>query len=462
MKSVAEYYQNGDVRRRILEYCGTPDGSPDDITAVYLVGFGPAMAYRGQPFESAPPGVGFDWFLGEGLDFFRSNWDEEHLLAVFDFEYVNHDQADLVYREPDYAFGLLEPIIEEARDWFADYGLEPMVVMTGQGYHFTFQVKKGTDAYEGLADIGEVLPSLAGKYDMQEPSLSPREGEAFNGLGRLLELMAGDFIERVGDNCPVPLTIGDPVPGPSDRGREQVNLDLSMFADPIFMRDVRAPFSSHQKHRVYRHKMADWVVEEIPPQYAIPKTDMDLDELLAMRRDPEAVEEYAGTVTTEIPAQESAVEAMLDDYHDSDVADAHRRFDEGYQDPHDVWSESYDQLKPEDLPPCIAENIRVPNPRLLEPTHIQSLTRWLCERGWHPKDVAGLIRSKFERDYGWSEDWSHYDAATRANVWVRFYYTMMETGRDHLTDMNCVSFQERDICVEPFCGWNVGERVENR
>ncbi len=461
MQTVKQYYQNPDVRRRMLEYSGADSGRPEDITACYMVGFGPALARRQRPFESAPPHWGFDWFVEEGLDIFRSTWDFESLLCIFDVEYVNHDDPTMMYRNPEYGFSRLEPLVEIATDFFESYGLEPMILITGQGYHFSFRISKKSSLYSRLVQLGTVLPSLAGKYNEQEPELPVEEGAAYDGAGRLFEFIAGHLIEEASSICGIPLTIGDPVPGPAYRGREQINLDLSAFADPLYMRDVRVPFSSHQKHRVYIHKVGDYIRRTIPPQYTIPRNDLRLRELLDMRRNPAAVQEYAADVDCEIPETSAAASRLLDDYIDSDLYSAHKKFDSGYQDPHYFWPKTYDLLEPGELPDCLAESLRVPNPRLLEPTHIQSFTRWLYERGWHPQDIAGLLRSKYERNHNWDEDWYHYDAATRAAVWVRFYYSLIETGIDKYTDMNCISFQERGICTQAFCGWNVGERAEN-
>ncbi len=459
MLTVKKYYENPDVRERMLEYCGSTGGNPEEITAQYMVGFGPSFAHREGFYESAPPDWGFDWFLEEGLDVFRSTWDKDDLVAVFDVEYVNQDNPALVYQEPGYAYGRLEPFLETTLQILEEYGLEPLVLMTGQGYHFSFRISKESSVYDKLAESGSITWTLASKYEVQEPELPLKEGEAYDGLGRLFEWLAGELMDRAGEVCDLPLTIGDGVPGPAYRGREQINLDLSMFADPLYMRDVRVPFSSHQKHRVYVHKVGDYIRRTVPPQYTLPRQKKDLSDLLVLRRQPEAVREYAESVeSTTIPRAETAVDKMFSAYRDSRVYQAHKKFDEGYQDPYYQWSESYDRVDPGEFPPCLAESLRHPDPRLLEPTHIQSLTRWLCDRDWHPRDVAGLIRSKFERDYGWSEDWYHYDAASRADVWVRFFFTLIDSGRDEYTDMNCISFQERGICLQPFCGWNVGTR----
>ncbi len=459
MLTVKQYYGDPEVRQRMLEYSGSRSGKAEDVTATYLVGFGPAFLYRDRPYESAPPDWGFNWFTEEGLDIFRSPWDSEALMAVFDVEYVNHDDSAKMYRNPEYGFSRLEPLVELARGFFKGYGLEPMILITGQGYHFSFQISKSSKAYERLADLGNVLPSLAGKYSQQEPELTLQEGAAYDGLGRVFEFVVGKFIEEGGGGCGIPLTIGDPVPGPSFEGREQINLDLSAFADPLFMRDVRVAFSSHQKHRVYKHKVSDYISRTVPPQYTIPRGDLNLRQALDMRRNPEAVQDYARQVQScLVPEVDEAFDRLIDDYLASEVYEAHREFDSGFQDPHYFWPQTYDRVSSQDLPHCLGESLRVPNPRLLEPTHIQTFVRWFTDRGWHPQDIAGLIRSKFERNYRWDEDWYHYDAATRAATWVRMYYTLIVSGRDQYTDMNCISFQERGICTRPFCGWNVGSR----
>ena len=49
------------------------------------------------------------------------------------------------------------------------------------------------------------------------------------------------------------------------------------------------------------------------------------------------------------------------------------------------------------------------------------MTEALLAKGWHPRHIAGLIRSKFERDYGWGERWVDYSPAMRADFYVRIF-----------------------------------------
>jgi len=62
-----------------------------------------------------------------------------------------------------------------------------------------------------------------------------------------------------------------------------------------------------------------------------------------------------------------------------------------------------------------------PNDLLLKPTGIRNVTECLLERGWHPRHIAGLIRSKFERDYDWGRQWIDYSPAMRADFYVRIF-----------------------------------------
>ncbi|MCX7940568.1 MAG: hypothetical protein N2555_02195, partial [Endomicrobia bacterium] len=107
------------------------------------------------------------------------------------------------------------------------------------------------------------------------------------------------------------------------------------------------------------------------------------------------------------------------------------------------------------LPPCVRHCLIEPNDHLLKPTNLQTLTRVLIKLGWHPKHIAGLIRSKYERNYGWGEIWYKYDAASRANFYVRIYSDLILTGIDKEEDLNCWSHFEKGYCWQPNCGFKL-------
>jgi hypothetical protein len=83
-----------------------------------------------------------------------------------------------------------------------------------------------------------------------------------------------------------------------------------------------------------------------------------------------------------------------------------------------------------------------PNDALLKPVGIRHVVRELMALGWHPRHIAGLIRSKYERDYGWGDSFYHYDAAARADFYTRLFAGLIAAGLDNLSD-----FRDEDLNV---------------
>ena len=75
--------------------------------------------------------------------------------------------------------------------------------------------------------------------------------------------------------------------------------------------------------------------------------------------------------------------------------------------------------------------------------------------GWHPRHIAGLIQSKFERDYGWGEIWAGYDPATRAEFYTRVFAGLVLARYDDLVDFNCYSAREQCTCYVADCPNNL-------
>lgn len=463
-----EFYRHGAVRARLLEYAGSEDGRPESMTAEYLVGFGEALLREGgTPFRSVEPDK-FDWLLAKGLDVFRSNWDKVSTLGVLDFEYFNPDYPGEAYLRPDRVFALLEPVRVAAEEVFARYGIPTLTILTGQGYHFAFRVARETEADAGLVEIGRVDAPAAGKYRHPRPPrkrpVSLLHARAFDGMGRLMEFLTHEVLRQARPRTALPVVTTDVRVGPGEVGREAASVDLSMYGDPLYMRDVRMPFSTHQKHKVARDKVGAHVAETIPVQVALPIRPsargevLPLAERLRLRRHFRHAAEWAEAVgDCGIPEAGEGVLRALAAYRTSALAAFHRRFDEARHDPHQEWPRTYDRLDLTRLPPCIAAVLERPNPRLLQPTHIQAVTRTLLAEGWHPRHIAGLLRSKYERNHGWSEDWSKYDAAMRADFYVRLFAGQIAVGLDRGLDHNCVSHAEKGCCVKPFCGFDLSK-----
>lgn len=149
--------------------------------------------------------------------------------------------------------------------------------------------------------------------------------------------------------------------------------------------------------------------------------------------------------------------ALLRTYLRSPLHAFHDYFAAGHHDNVNDWPGTYDRVNLANLPPCVSLPLSRPNPALSVPNNLRNVARVLVSLGWHPRSVAGLIRSKWERDYGWGINWLTYDAATRADFYVRLFCGLIADGADDLRDFNCVSHQEHGFCPRPWCGHNLAD-----
>ena len=53
-------------------------------------------------------------------------------------------------------------------------------------------------------------------------------------------------------------------------------------------------------------------------------------------------------------------------------------------------------------------------------------------------------------------NWNKYDANRHARTFVRFYSGLLATGLDQRIDQNCSSHQDKGLCVQPNCGYSLG------
>ena len=457
-----DFYKDSNVRQRIGEYCGGIEGDFSAFTAEYLVGYGEFLRQTGLSPEGflSTSQDGFFWILEKGLDIFRSIWDRQSILSVLDIEYFNLDFPGEPYLYPQETFQKLEPVYNAVLTVFYRFNIIPLVVMTGRGYHFTSRVVLGTGTEKKLEEIGRIEDTLAGKYatssGRRHRSVPFSHGRVFDGMGRLMEYLAHLVMKEVRGKTSIPVVCTEVACQQGKKGREAISLDLSMYGDPIYLRDIRCPFSSYQKHKVERYKVGDEVSERTPVMVALPRGDLDsLPELLKIRQNFHRAIEYATTGTTGIPDQSKGFENLIRSYIRSRLYQFHKYFDSEEHNPYWDWGKTYDRFDLNKLPPCVSHALRVPNEHLLKPTNLQILTKVLSGMGWHPKHIAGLIRSKFERDYGWGSFWLKYDAATRADFYVRTFAGLLRDGSLDGDELNCLSHRRKGYCWRPDCGFNL-------
>jgi hypothetical protein len=408
---VRSYYRSPAVRDRIVEYCGA-DGC-EGLTTWGLAGFGGARALVEEDGSPVPlSSLELERLLEEGADITRCLGDDRGSLVLLDIDYMNHEDPAEAYRDPAGCFEALEPTYRAALAFLRSYGLHSLTLMTGRGYHLVGLVSARTSAHEALVSMGRIGEPLAAKYRsfQNRPSVL-RMGRAHEAIGRLLEYLAHSVIGKSRGSSEIPVTLADL---PPRRGGAFVCLDLSADADPLDLRYSRAAFSSHQKASVLGLSTSP------PLSICLPRGARSRSALLWARARPGEATELATEDRTDIPRfPVRGVLRWVADYRRSRLRSFHDFFDLGrHHDPAE-WPRTYDRLDPSSLPPEVGLALERPNPELLKPSLMRAVLVELWRRDWHPRSIAGLIRSKFERDHGWGSYWYRYDAAARADFYVR-------------------------------------------
>lgn len=443
------YYAHASVRARIGEFLGeaTHDGRP----AVYLA----AGTERDSRHREALPVEELTSWMDRGAELNRSLWDRTSLLCHLDLEYVNFDDPAYPFTSEVRVFDLQQPVLAAAEALLGEYGIQPLKLMTGRGYHLVWRIDQHGKAFTELAALGHVSPSLRHLYATglapTGEHVTPELGAAFAGLGLVMEYVAHEVKRRAAPHCAVPVELGAIETGGGPHGREMISVDITEYADPLCSRVMRVPFSVYLKPD-QQHLGGGG---EHPPLLVIPCDLLPTSEALALRHDPVATARLAEASCVSIPEASRAMRRLLKAYRRSALARFHAEFHAEEHDAPALWPETYDRLPLEALPPCTRFILAHPNDLLLRPGCAQRVVRVLLALGWHPRHIAGLIRSKYERDHGWADQWRGYDPATRADFYARVFTGLFVAGVDDLVDFNCQSAQEEGICFVEHCHENL-------
>ncbi|MFH1038886.1 MAG: hypothetical protein V1789_09505 [PVC group bacterium] len=468
-EAVRKYYRDKNVRRRIAEFCGGKRFSCE-----YLVGFGEFLVRNGyhRPIRLTNRQDDLGGLMEEGLDLFRSVWDKKSTLAVWDVEYFNLDTWHGLYRNQLTHFELMEPVYRAIEELLGEYGIPHLNDATSSGYHFISRIPFSSPVHRKLERVGRTEPGLLEKYalvpgndDKRARPLPARAGRGYSGIGRLHEFLCHLVIRRTRGASPLPVTISDAAVGRMARGREGMSLDITQYADPLYMRDIRTTFSTHQKHKVSAGKVGEKLAGKLPVFATVPRNDLSFRELFMIRKDLRRAARYAARCSGVIPDASAGWERVITDYRASALFAFHREFDAVAHAPAARWPNTYWRLDLTSIPACAADSIRNVYWGLLNPTSIQNLCRVLFSVGWHPKHIAGLIRSYYETRPEWNTDWRKYHAETRANFWCRVYCGLLAAGTDILDDFTCITHQEKGYCTRMHCGFSLEdcrEKIRDR
>jgi hypothetical protein len=428
-QDVVDYYRHPAVVERMREYgrgsCGIAAYGGREHLATHDQGPIPV------------PTDAEDRVLRGGADLCRSLADTRGVLLHLDIDYVDPLRPAAPYDDPTRVFRELEPIYETAVHAFRTRGISPLTLLTGRGYHVMILVRRGTRFYERLVAVGALDAPLAAKYEEAGHVLpsATTMGRAHAGAGRLLEHLAHDVIRRLRRRSVLPVAIADTPPAGK---RPFACLDLSAHGDPLFERHLRSAFSLNQKAR--RRGAHDGVV------VVLPRGSVPLAELLEVRQSLAAAARLAGSVSVEIPEAAPDDGGWVRSYVESPLGRFHRFFDAGTHVPWRDWPVSYDAIDLAALPRCVSETLRTPNPLLLEPSRLRLVTLVLWSLGYPPRWIAGLIRSKYERDFGWGATWYRYDAAARADFYVRLFCGAQAMGLERESPLDCGRLAAAGLC----------------
>lgn len=457
--TLREYYSHRTIRNRMREFLGA--SRQRNATAVYIT------ATDGQSdYAEAEPPSSLTKYLDAGLEVDRSLWDSRSLLIDLDIEYANFDCPAAAWTDPARAFEVQVPVMDATLRTLNRAGLDPLVLLSGRGFHLVWSVDRESSVFHRLTRLGHVNASLAARYaQVRSPSgaaIAPDLGHAHAGLGMFVEFLGHCVLAQAADTSPVPVEMTAIEVGPGPKGREIVSFDLSEYGDPLHTRHIRLPFSAYLKPRQLAWNLGAEGVLNLLPMFEIPLDGMTPQEAIAVAHSPDATVKLSRDVRVSIPDRSGPTEALLDHYETSELAAFHREF---YQEPSaPISGEICGPVS--GAPPCMNWLLEHPNDWLLRPAALQYVSRILMALGWNPRAIARLICDCYEKDLDWSDLWVRLDPLYRAVFYTRLFCGMIMTGADRLIDLNCVSHREKGYCMFSDCNTNLadyrGKLVERR
>ncbi|MBP7652622.1 hypothetical protein KA977_04325 [Candidatus Dependentiae bacterium] len=477
IKNNVEYYNQPQIIDRILDfYYGSKNGKRINGSK-YCVGFGESEIWRGNKkgFRSGKKTEHlFEMTKEKGLDIFASLWREDGTMLALDIEYFNTTFPGETHSRPEKVFQKIEPVYQTIKKIFDSYGIDLLITMTGQGYHFTSIWPFDKEHYL-LEEIGVLEDTVKKQYQNRKNrtggEIPEYAGKGFSGAGRLLQFLTHKVIKecdkiRASGQKIIPVVYSDiPVghigKGIYGDGQEGVSLDLTLYSDPIYARDIRIPFSTYQKHKVMRWKVGEQLAQSTPIGTCIPRHwknmnfTIGLNDMFNMRRRYDNkhfdyTAEYAKNSDTRIPDSSDGWKKVVADYKKSVLYNFHKTFDSKYYSEKNNPDFNIADIASK-MPPCYAFALNNPNDNLFKPVFLQGISRILDKNGWHSKDIAQL----FFNIYKPLRDWEIYNAEKLANFWAELYVGAIWTGTDTKTDMNCYSQQDRNLCWIKDCGFNL-------
>jgi len=347
------------------------------------------------------------------------------VLSSLDYE-IYLDNPNRLYADQGsqshYFNHYIGPVTDFVAGKLEEYKIPYAVDLTPSGGHFLFWVREGTEEWRQLVAVGSLEDDLKKSYDYfdsgdlkRNPKLKLEAGYVYSALGRLWEYVSRLAVRdvRVGEK-ELPLTL-------SDHENKSVNLDITAYGDPAYMRIMRAPFSVHKK-RVRYVSGADPLTDVMLWYYDGESKigEKDFNHLISCMWDLEKASKHAEHFSGYIPCANANLVKLIDEYKNSKLYAFHHDFDQtpdlGRQ---EAFLRAREDSQLNDKTKSMLEH---PNPRTKDPKALVKFIADLTERGWHPKHIGNLIADLYEQpQHHWLDNWLKYPSRTRGNFWARVY-----------------------------------------
>lgn len=346
--------------------------------ADYLVAFGTNIPRDNMKNGDSPelfrsfPHHSLDYFSAIGSDIFRSILDIGSTVMLLDVELYSSRFKYKFAEDQINTYSTLEPFNQCVMDVLNSFGIVPLTIATGQGYHYVWRVDNGKPESDMLTNLGRsglMEPEMStleylnksffgdrifDHYTTRREGANKRpileEGARWHATGKLMEYLS-NIVMRLAPEYGIdhPIHMGDIHTNYQDN--EGINLDISSFEAPIQMRDIRVPFTTHQKQLASGNKFA-------PVRVAIPRfipaydniyghdVDLPLEDLVHLRDNYWDAHNFAQTVRMEIPENATGVARMINSYLQTELAQFHEIFDYSSPDYKEIDWQSNDWLNP--------------------------------------------------------------------------------------------------------------------
>lgn len=438
------------IRQRMVEFLGGE--SLEYATALCMTHTDGCLYDR----DELRPISDLDWFIKKDFDIARSLGDRESHLLHLDIEYVNFDSPAEAFLDPWRCFDLQEPVVCAIETLLLEWGIRPLHLVTGQGHHFVWRISRGSALAKRIAEHcpdTELIPlCMQRRPPILKDSITSEDQAVFASLSLVIEYVAHRIKDRAASKTSIPVEVTAVHVGPTVTAhREMISIDISEYGDPLHARVIRMPFTNYRKPWATGMAKNLHLEGQVPHFRTVPLHEMDVRQAIRLRQVDEDVCELARRACVRIPQQEVGTEHLLDQYLGSRLRTFHEDYYSTQHDPPEQWPATYSRTPLETLPVCVRHLLDWPNDWLLKPAGIQLLTRALLAHDWHPRHIAGLVRSKYENPrFHWPGGWQDYEPATRADFYTRLFAGLHLTGLDHLVDFNCKSTQEKHFCNSSF------------